>query len=311
MVLGETSPGPGWTGLSVKTVLTNPSTRPGLTLEGRVIVAAGGTDVPVGHVVLGLLSRVEPDDPEADRLLLEFHRVRVAGAFVVPAGLRRVLPFAAPVPWETPVTVLSGQLLLSLRMGLRTELELDPMLDQGDLVPVYVYPLPAQEQILATLDTLGFQLRQAGLQPERLPGVNQALPLHQKIGFWAAPLYAGPFTELELTFITDPEGVEVIFWLDRRKALAGAGHFSLSRFRVQHASVARTDWAALVDAWLRHAINRHADAASGYRGAEPITEAPHVSRPPDDPDPSDEDSEGTAGSSGTGGGGAGGGGDGT
>jgi sporulation-control protein spo0M len=303
--------GPDWTGLSVKTVLSNPSTRPGLPLPGRVTVDAGAIDVPIDHVVLGLITRVEPEDPDADRVLMEFHRLAAAGPFVLPAGRRRAVAFSAPMPWETPVTVINGQLLLSLRMGLRTELAIDPAIDQGDLVPVYVHPLPAQEQILEALTSLGFTLRQAGLQAGRLPGVKQALPFHQKIGFWAGPLYAGPITELELTFVTDRYGVEVIFALDRRMALAGAGHLSLSRFRVLHASVERTDWVALVDAWLRHAMNRHAAAASGYRGSVPITESAHVSRPPDAPPPSDTDSEGTAGSSGTAGGGAGGGGDGT
>ncbi|MEV4757621.1 sporulation protein [Micromonospora sp. NPDC049559] len=297
MGFGQVPAGSSWTGLAVDTVLPNPSTRPGLALPGRVLVEAGSADVPVGHVVLGLVTRVEPEDPNADRFLLEFHRITASGPFVVPARTRRAVDFAAPLPWETPITVVNGQRLLDLRMGLRTQLALDPDLDQGDLTGLYVHPLPAQELVMGALSTLGFTLRQVGMQAGRLPGVRQALPLHQKIGYWVAPLYAGPITELELTFVTDRSAVEVIFWLDRRMALAGsATHFSLSRFRLPHAEAARADPVKLVDGWLRRALDRHADAAAGYHRSPHPRESVHVSRPPEHqlphPEPPDDETAG-------------------
>ncbi|MFD1324844.1 sporulation protein [Micromonospora sonneratiae] len=304
-------PGLGGTGLSVRTVLANPSTRPGLKLPGRVTLLAGSTDVLVDQVVLGLVSQVEPDDMSAGRVLMEFHRVTISGPFVVPAGHRRAVAFALPMPWETPITVINGLRPFSLRMGLRTEVAVDPMTDEGGMVPLYVHPLPAQERILAALESLEFRLRQAGLQAGRLPGIDQKMPFHQKIGFWAPPLYAGPFTELELTLVTDPYGVEAIFGLDRRMAMTGAGHYSLSRFRVWHTN-ATGDWVNLMDGWLRHAINRHAYAAAGYRGTAPILESAHVTRPPDDPDESHSPEAAREGTAGGGAGiGGGGGGDGT
>jgi sporulation-control protein spo0M len=255
-------------GLAVETVVPNPSTRPGLRLPGRVVLTAGAVDVLVDHVVVGLLTRVEPDGADEAHLLVEFHRTPLVGSFVLAARERRVLPFTAPVPWETPVTVLGGQPLLNLRMGLRAEVAVGPVLDRGDLRALFVHPLPVQERILAAFDTLGFELRQAGLQAGRLPGVQQTLPFHQKIGYWVGPLYAGPISELELTFLTDPVGVEVIFWVNRRLALAGVGHVSLSRFRVRHAGVDDLDWADVVDGWIRQAIDRHAAVAAGHAFAE-------------------------------------------
>lgn len=256
-------------GLEVHTGLANPSTRPGLRLPGRVTLTAGRHDTPIGHVVLGLVTRVEPASPDGPYLLVEFARAAATGAFVLGAGERRTVGFAAPLPWETPVTVINGQVLRNLSMGLRTEVAVGRELDRGDLHGIYVHPLPVQERILATLASLGFTLRQAGLQSGKLPGVRHDLPFHQKIGFWAAPLYAGPFGELEVTFLADATGVEVILWLDRRLALAGAGHLSISRFRVGHdraagpAGADEAAWVGLVDGWLRHALERHALAASG------------------------------------------------
>jgi sporulation-control protein len=303
MVFGTIGPGPGDPGLAVRTRLANPSTRPGLRLPGRVTVASGGVERAVDRVVLGLVTQVEGGDGE--RTLVEFGRSVVAGPFVLAAGERRAIPFAVPVPWETPVTVLAGGVRpMSLRMGLRTEVTLAPELDTGDMLPVFVHPLPAQECVLDTLADFGFQLRHCGLRAGRLPGVDQELPFHQQLGFWVAPLYAGPISEVELTFRADPVELEVIVWVDRRLALAGAAHCSISRFRIRHAGAAELDWTRVVDGWLRQAVDRHATVAARSGTPQHLTESARVSRPPD---PADDGGDARA----TGGGGGGGGGDGT
>lgn len=305
MRLTGVSPETGWTGLSVRTTLDNPSTCPGLRLPGRVTLTAGPDDVPVRHVRLGLVSQVEPDDPDAPRRLAQFHQVPIAGAFVVPANRRRAIDFALPLPWETPVTVFGGVPLMSLRTGLRTEVSIDVDLEQGPMVPVFVHPLPAQRGVLAALDTLGFTMRQAGLVRGRLPGVEQTLPLHQRLGWWVGPLYAGPITELEVIFVANAAGLEVILWADRRLALAGVTHQSISRFRVWHAGAERTDWVSVVDGWLRQVINRHAEVASHSHWSARITESAHVSRHPDAPVEPGHGLGGATGGRGTGGGSSG------
>ncbi|WFE39033.1 sporulation protein [Micromonospora sp. WMMD998] len=289
-------------GLSVSSTLSNPSTRPGLRLPGRVTLAAEGEDVPVRRIRLGLVAQVEPEDPGAPRRLVQYHQWTVAGRFVVPAGRRRAVDFAVPLPWETPVTVFGGVPLMTLRTGLRTEVSVDPDLDQGEMVPVLIHPLPTQQHLLAALDTLGFVMRQAGLQQGRLPGVEQALPFQQRLGFWAAPLYAGPITELEVIMLTNSAGMEVLFWLDRRLSLAGVTHQSISRFRIWHAGADRRDWVSTVDGWLRHAIDRHAAAAAHADWSATIRESAHVSRAPDHPVAPGYGLGGTAGSGGVGGG---------
>ncbi|NYH45588.1 sporulation-control protein spo0M [Micromonospora jinlongensis] len=291
----------------MQTTLPNPSTRPGLCLPGRVTLAAGPEDVLVRHIRLGLVTTVEPDDPAAPRRLMQFHQLPIAGRFVVPAGRRRAVDFALPLPWETPVTTFGGVPLLSLRMGLRTEVSLDPDLDQGAMVPVFVHPLPTQQHVLAALDTLGFMIRQSGLLQGGLPGVEHTLPLHQRWGYWVGPLYAGPITELEVIFVTNSAGLEAILWMDRRLALAGITHQSISRFRIWHEDAERRDWVATVDGWIRQAINRHAAAAAHADWSAQIAGSAHVSRHPDEPIRPGYGLGGTAGGAGVGGGGSGGG----
>lgn len=277
-------------GMQVSTGLANPSTRPGLRLPGRVTLTAGRRDVPVGQVTVGLVTRVEPVGLDDPYLLVEFGRTAATGGFLLAAGERRTIGFAAPLPWETPITVINDQVLRNVAVGLRTEVAVGAELDRGDLQGLFVHPLPVQERILTTLATLGFTLRQAGLQVGRLPGVRQSLPFHQKIGYWAAPLYAGPIGEVEVTFLTDAEGVEVILWLDRRLSLTGIAHASVSRFRVRHdraTGVAGEDeagWVALVDGWLRYALKRHSVAASG-QGLPMPPPLPMAGRPGHQPEP--------------------------
>lgn len=300
-------PAPGQLGLSVQTDLTNPSTRPGLRLPGRVTLTANLGEVRVDGVVLGLVAKVEGAD--GGQSLVEFHRTPVAGSFLLAAGERRVVPFAAPMPWETPITVVDEVAPLSLRMGLRTDVVVDPPEDRDLMRPLFVHPLPAQEGVLTTFTSLGFELRQAGLRAGRLPGVRQAFGFHQMLGYWAAPLYAGPISEVELTFVTDAYGLDVILWIDRRLAMSGGSHASISRFRVNHAGAAEVDWAAVVDRWMRSAIDRHAAAASHYWTHPHLRESAHVSRRPER-SPNGGDPDFTAGGGGSGGA-AGGGGDAT
>ncbi|WP_434743304.1 sporulation protein [Micromonospora sp. SH-82] len=308
MRLTGVSPESGWPGLGVRTTVVSPSTRPGLRFPGRVMLSAGDRDVAVRHIALGLVAQAEPDDPGRGPRLVEFHQTSIAGPFVVPAGRRRAVDFALPLPWETPVTIFGGVPVMGLRTALRTEVAVgaDPGAGRSTSVPVFVHPLPVQQHVLATLDTLGFVMRQAALQLGRLPGVEQTLGVHQRLGYWVGPLYAGPITELEVIFVADSVGLEVILWVDRRLALAGATHQSISRFRVWHVGADQQDWPAVVDGWLRSTINRHAAMAAHADWSAQVTESAHVSRPPDRPVPPGMGLGGTGGGTGIGGGGGGG-----
>ncbi|HYN96584.1 MAG TPA: sporulation protein [Pilimelia sp.] len=254
-------------GPSVDTVLGNPNTRPGLTLDGQVHVQGGDHDVAIERVVLGLVTRVEVEggDSEYDATV-EFHRVPVAGAFALAAGERRTLPFSFPVPWETPITDVYGQRLRGMTMGLRTELAVAKAVDKGDLDPVSVHPLPAQEAILDAFARLGFRFKNADLERGRIAGVAQTLPFYQEIEFYAAPQYAASVREVEVTFVASPQGLDVILEFDKRGGLFTGGHDAYGRFRVDHAGVDGTDWATVVDGWVREAAGRHASLLGGHGG---------------------------------------------
>jgi sporulation-control protein len=256
-------------GPSVDTVLSNPNTRPGLTLEGQVHIIGGDHDVEIEQVALGLVTRVEVESGDANYdATVEFHRLAVAGRFALKKGERKEIPFQFPVPWETPVTDVYGQRLHGMTMGLRTELAVARAVDKGDLDPVHVHPLPAQERILDAFTGLGFRFKSADLERGRIRGLNQTLPFYQEIEFWPAQQYAGRINEVELTFVADAQGVDVVLEFDKRGGFFTGGQDAFGRFRVEHATVDQTDWAAVVDGWVRQATERYSSfrASHGHGG---------------------------------------------
>src|SRR5690606_1308490 len=270
-------------GPSVDTVLVNPNTRPGLSLEGHVNIVGGDHDVTIEHVALGLVTRVEVESGDSEyESTMEFHRMPVAGSFVLAAGEQRQIPFSFPVPWETPITDVYGQRLHGMTMGLRTELAVARAIDKGDLDPISVHPLPAHERILDAFARLGFRFARADLERGYIHGVNQTLPFYQEIEFYPPPQYAHGINEVEVTFVTDPYGVEVVLEFDKRGGFLRPGQDVYGRFRVEHATVDQTDWTAVVDGWVRQASERYVSFLSshGYTPGQVPGPVPPAYAPP-------------------------------
>ncbi|MEO3742928.1 sporulation protein [Plantactinospora sp. B5E13] len=244
-------------GPSVETVLANPNCRPGGYLEGQIHVAGGDHPVDISYVSLGLVTRVEVEGGDAEYdTTQEFHRKQAVGAFRLDAGERRDIPFRFEVPWETPITEVAGQHLHGMTMGLRTELEVARAVDKGDLDPVAVYPLPAQEQIIAALLRLGFRFSRADVERGHIYGVRQTLPFYQEIEFYPGPQYAGAINQLELTFVATPQELQIVLEIDKRGGLFTEGRDAFGRFSVDYALVDRTDWATELDGWLRQSLRK-------------------------------------------------------
>ncbi|MDX3235386.1 sporulation protein [Streptomyces sp. ME03-5709C] len=244
-------------GPSVDTVLEGGPVVPGGTLHGQVHLEGGSADADIQAVVLELVARVEAEHEDgAYEGFAVFDRMVVGGGFRLFAGRRHSVPFSFHVPWETPVTELHGQ-PLGIALGVRTELEVAGARDKGDLDPLSVAPLPAQEAILEALGQLGFGFRSADLEVGHVHGTGQMLPFYQEIELTPAPKYSHAVSEIELTFIAGPGGVEIILEADKRGGLFSEGHDQVNRFVISHDSVPHLDWAAEVDSWMHRLIDHH------------------------------------------------------
>ncbi|MDH6460255.1 sporulation-control protein [Micromonospora sp. A200] len=255
-------------GPSVDTVLANPNTRPGLTLDGQVNLVGGDAPANIEQITVGLVTRVEIESGDTEYAgIMEFQRMAVSGPLQLAPKQQLSIPFQLPVPWEAPITDVYGQRLRGMTMGLRTELAIARAIDKSDLDQVNIHPLPVHERILEAFQRLGFRFKHADLERGHLRGTQQTLPFYQEIEFFAAPQYAQAVTEVELTFVTSPHGVEVILECDKRGGFLSAGHDAFGRYTVSHADADRVDWAQVVDGWLRETTSRYGSLRAAGFGA--------------------------------------------
>lgn len=251
-------------GPSVDTVLDGGAVPPGGTLSGQVHLEGGNADFEIEHITLELVARVEAEHEDGEREgTVAFDRFTVGGGFRLAAGEHRSVPFSVTLPWETPVTELYGQ-PLGIVLGVRTELAVAGAKDKGDLDPLQVAPLPAQEAVLDALGRLGFGFRSADLELGHIRGTGQRLPFYQEIELTPAPQYAHAINELEVTFLAAPGGLEVVLEADKRGGLFSGGHDAVNRFAVSHDAAAHLDWNAEVDAWVRQLVERHGAGSYGH-----------------------------------------------
>ncbi|GAA2771952.1 sporulation protein [Streptomyces showdoensis] len=249
-------------GPTVDTVLDPGAVTPGGTLSGHVHLTGGNADFTVEHITLELVARVEAEHEDGESEgVVAFHRFVAGGNLRLAEGERHSVPFSFPIPWETPLTELYGQ-ALGITLGVRTELGVAGAKDKGDIDPLAVRPLPAQESVLEALGRLGFGFRSADLEYGRIHGTGQQLPFYQELELTPAPQYAHRVDEIEVTFLAGPGAVEIVLEADRRGGPFSAGHDALTRFTVTHDQVDHTDWTAEVDSWIRRLVD-----ARGHHGS--------------------------------------------
>ncbi|GGP76366.1 sporulation protein [Streptosporangium pseudovulgare] len=220
-------------GVEVDTILQNSHVRPGEILRGRVDFRGGGSDHQVEGIFIDFTAVVEVESGDNEHhATYSFLREQVAGPFQLAAGTAHSAPFEIAVPWETPISAVGGHPLRGMRLGVATELALAGALDKGDLDPLFVNPLPAQDNVLGALSRMGFHFKKADLERGTLRGSR--MPFFQEIEYHAGHEYGRHFSELELTFITGPHSMDVILEADKRGGFLSSGGDTYDRFTVRH-----------------------------------------------------------------------------
>ena len=237
-------------GASVETVLDRAETTPGGAVTGTVHVTGGSVAQDVTEVRVALQATVEVESGDSSwREEAVFGTAAVAGAGRLEPGQQYQVPFSLPVPWQCPITAIDGWHLRGMRVGLRTRVDIPGSVDPGDLDPVTVLPLPVQRTVLHALDGLGFAFRGADVEKGRIRGSD--LPFYQEVEFAPPPGLRGRVNELEVTFLADPQGVDVVLEVDRRGGLLSEGRDVGGRLRLSHSDTDVRAVAAHLDAAVR------------------------------------------------------------
>ncbi|MEU6625577.1 sporulation protein [Streptomyces litmocidini] len=237
-------------GATVETVLTEENVVPGGVVQGEVRIQGGSVDQQIEGLSVGLQARVEVEGGDQEHKQdIEFVKVRLGGAFEVKAGAVHVVPFGLEIPWETPVTTVAGQQLRGMNIGVTTELEIARAVDSGDLDPINVHPLPAQQAILDAFIQLGFRFKSADMERGHIRGTRQRLPFYQEIEFFAPQQYRG-LNQVEVSFVADEREMDVVLEMDKKPGLFTEGSDSFRAFKVGLHDFHTTDWAAYLNQWL-------------------------------------------------------------
>ncbi|MFE3603967.1 sporulation protein [Streptomyces sp. NPDC059096] len=237
-------------GATVETELTESNVVPGGVVQGEVRLEGGSVNQQIQGLSVGLQARVEVEGNDQEtKQNIEFTRQSIGGAFEVQAGAVHVVPFGLEIPWETPVTTIDGQPLRGMNIGVTTELDIARALDNSDLDPINVHPLPAQQAILDAFIHLGFRFKSADMEKGHIHGTRQRLPFYQEIEFFAPQQYRG-LNQVELTFIADDREMDVVLEMDKKPGLFTEGSDSFRSFQVGLGDYQGTDWAAYLNQWL-------------------------------------------------------------
>ncbi|MEI5523141.1 sporulation protein [Streptomyces brasiliscabiei] len=237
-------------GASVETVLTEVNVVPGGVVQGEVRIQGGSVDQQIEALSVGLQAKVEVEGQDAEyKQDIEFTKQRLGGAFELKAGAVHVVPFGLEIPWETPVTTIQGQPLRGMNIGVTTELEIARAVDSGDLDPINVHPLPAQQALLDAFIQLGFRFKNADMERGHIRGTRQKLPFYQEIEFYPPQQYHG-LNQVELSFVADEREMDVVLEMDKKPGLFSEGSDSFRSFKVGLHDYQNTDWAAYLNQWL-------------------------------------------------------------
>jgi sporulation-control protein len=240
----------GFGSASVDTVLHEPNVVPGGVVQGEVRIDSGSVDQEIQGLSVGLMAQVEVEGNDGEmRQNIEFGRQQLGGALSLQEGETHTVPFQLEVPWETPITTFLGHQLSGMHLGVTTELAIAHAVDSTDLDPVNVHPLPAQQAIIDSFGALGFSFRSADMEKGHISGTRQQLPFYQEIEFQAPQQYRG-LSQVELSFLADGAGMDVVMEMDKRGGLFSGGSDSYRAFHMDLADFHGTDWTAFINEWL-------------------------------------------------------------
>ncbi|MFH8449625.1 sporulation protein [Streptomyces fungicidicus] len=243
-------------GASVETVLHEVNVVPGGVVQGEVRIQGGSVNQQIEGLSVGLQAKVEVESGDQEyKQDIEFTKSSLGGAFELQAGAVHAVQFGLEIPWETPITMIDGQSLRGMNIGVSTELAIARAVDSSDLDPVNVHPLPAQKAILDAFIQLGFRFKSADMERGQIRGTRQRLPFYQEIEFFPPQQYRG-LHQVELSFVADDQAMDVVLEMDKKPGLFSEGSDTFRSFKVGLNDYQGTDWAAYLNQWLSEVGSR-------------------------------------------------------
>jgi sporulation-control protein len=180
-------------------------------LEGDVFITGADEATTIDELYLRVMTEYtkEGDDYESRHsCVLAQHKL--FDRFVIQAKEQKSIPFAIQIPFETPVTTVGGY----NRVYLQTTLETSAIFDPKDTDPIQVAPHQYTQQVLNAIQNLGFSLYK--IDCEYTHRFGGQYPFVQEFEFKPSGEFYGRLDELEAYLRPNPNGIQVIFQIDKR-----------------------------------------------------------------------------------------------
>ncbi|MDS1031002.1 sporulation protein [Bacillota bacterium LX-D] len=192
----------------VDTYISNTRLRPEENLIGQVKIVGGNIAQQIAKIYLYLMThyfRESNDTKIKENIILA--QFELTDSFLLNPKEKREIPFSFIIPKDTPVTI--GNCSVWVHTGLDIKMGIDPT----DYDKLHILPHRYTEVILEALNNLGFILVQCENEYSRLPG--KRLPFVQEFEFKPGELFKGQLAELEVVFLPNQYGIELILEIDR------------------------------------------------------------------------------------------------
>ncbi|GEB32982.1 MULTISPECIES: sporulation protein [Brevibacillus] len=193
----------------VDTRLEEESLVPGDLVKGEVHLTGGDVAQEIDEIYMYVVTHYERevnDNKVKEECTLVKYRL-TERVYLQPKE-SKVLPFAFPLPYETPLTM--GRQPVYLRTGLDIKNAIDP----GDSDFIEVRPHPLMTKVLDAVSSLGFQLYKVDCEYNRHLG--KSYPFVQEFEFRPTGPYRSRLEELEAIFYLREGELEVLLELDKR-----------------------------------------------------------------------------------------------
>lgn len=182
----------------------------GGTLEGDVFITGSDQSTTIDELYLKVVTEYtrESDDYSVrESCTLAEHKL--FNRFAVGPREQKTVPFAIQLPFETPTTAFGYQ-----KVYLQTTLETSAIFDPNDTDPIEVAPHPHTDRVISAIQSLGFHLFKVDC--EYAPRFGGRFPFVQEFEFKPSGEFRGRLDELEAYLKPSPQGIEIIFQVDRR-----------------------------------------------------------------------------------------------
>jgi sporulation-control protein len=204
----------------------------GGVLEGDVFITGADDATTIDELYLRVVTEYQRESDDyhvTEHATLAEHKL--FDRFTVQPREQKTVPFRIQLPFETPVTTFGGT-----KVYLQTTLETSAIFDPNDTDPIQVAPHAHTQAVLNALQNLGFQLFKVDC--EYAPRFGGRFPFVQEFEFKPGSEFYGRLDELEAYLRPNPNGVEVVFQVDRRGGVFSEFFGTDEKYATTHLSVA-------------------------------------------------------------------------